>query len=207
MRTASPSLVAVCRQSSGCRLPFLYCLLRWSVMSVYIGNGSLSVWWEAKTCRWNPASTDSLAEEEGNGCFLEPSYVLCRAGTWLWAQTLLSALTEGQGSGMCWYRRIAPMSKTVISTEQLGVLKWRPVHLSYCYLPAVAMLRSVCGCSLSLLAGCVPRGGWGSTSLCRAEFRLWTAADGLPRNAARVGKSSVEQHFSEMPGWAREVPV
>lgn len=69
-RTAFPSLAAVCRQSSGCRLPFLYRLLRWSVMSVYIGNCSLSVWWEAKTCRWNPASTDFLAEEEGNGCFL-----------------------------------------------------------------------------------------------------------------------------------------
>ena len=73
LRTASPSLAAVCRQSSGCRLPLLYRMLHWSVMSMYIGNCSLCVRWEEKTCRRNPASADSPAKEEGNGCF----WILC----------------------------------------------------------------------------------------------------------------------------------
>ena len=93
LRTASPSLAAVCRQSSGCRLPWLYCMLHWSVMSVYIGNCLLCVWWEGKTCRWNPASTDSLAKGRGEWVFLDPLYTLRGASPWLWSQTPL----------YCWY--------------------------------------------------------------------------------------------------------
>lgn len=48
LRTASPSLAAVCRQSSGCCLPLLYRMLHWSVMSMFIGNCLLCVWREEK---------------------------------------------------------------------------------------------------------------------------------------------------------------
>lgn len=131
--------------------------------------------------------------------FLEPLYMLCGAGTWLWAQAFLSALTEGQGSGMCWNRRIALVSRTVMSTEQLGVLKWCPMT-SVLLLPVAVSALCVCAC---LLAGCVPPGGRGSTSLSGRSSGCgssrWFATERSSRRAA--------QHFSEMPRWAREVLV
>lgn len=186
MRTASPSLAAVCRQSSGCCLPFLYPLLHWSVMSVDIGNCSLSVWWEAKTCRWNPASADSLAKEEGNGCFL--SFCICCVGLALGFElrhfclhllrvkgvACVDAGEQLQWAGWSW-----ALSNWVCSNDVL----W---HLFYCYLFAVSTLHSLSVC------GCILPPGWVSASgrvgqhvrpPVRKEFRLWAAADDLPRNS------------------------
>lgn len=161
MRTASPWLAAVCRQSSGCRLPFLYRLLRWSVMSVYIGNCSLSV-----VRGKNLYMESSIHRFPGRGrrqwMFLEPLYMQCGAGTWLWAQTLLSAITESQGSGMGWYRRIAPVSRTIMSTEQLGVFTWRPV--------TPVLLTFLHSVSVDAASPCwvCASGQVGSSSLCQA---------------------------------------
>lgn len=77
LRRASPSLAAVCRQSFGCCLPLHYCMLQWSVMSLYIGNCSSCVWREGRTsiC-WFPG------KGRGEWVFLDLLYVL-------WGQSLI----------------------------------------------------------------------------------------------------------------------